>query len=151
MAAFLAYPELRHPFEAKPIHAEGSTSVLYQGRQITLSETGTGPSLLINSVDLKRINGFELKPEGACYAEMCIPMNSKLLITKNNKEWFDLTAFADLLDQPYVFDQESNVWSFAEIPVMRENMMVNGLAPDFEIPDRQGNVIRMTDLKAKRH
>ena len=42
MAAFLAYPELRHPFEAKPIHAEGSTSVLYQGRQITLTETGSG-------------------------------------------------------------------------------------------------------------
>jgi peroxiredoxin len=29
-------------------------------------------------------------------------------------------------------------------------MMVNGLAPDFEIPDRQGNVIRMTDLKGKK-
>ena len=154
MAAFLAYPELRHPFEAKPIHAEGSTSVLYQGRQITLTETGSGTdsnqSLLINSEDLKHINGFELKPEGACYADMCIPLTSKLQVTQEGKQWFDLTAFADLLEQPYVFDAESNVWSFSEIPAKRDNMMVNGLAPDFEIPDRQGNVIRMTDLKGKK-
>ena len=153
-AAFMAYPELRHPFEATPIHAEGSTSVLYQGRQITLTETGSGTganqSLLINSEDLKRINGFELKPEGACYADMCIPLTSKLQATQDGKQWFDLTAFADLLEQPYVFDAESNVWSFAEIPAKRDNMMVNGLAPDFEIPDRQGNVIRMTDLKGKK-
>ncbi len=29
--AFMAYPELRIPFEAKPIHPEGSESVLYLG------------------------------------------------------------------------------------------------------------------------
>ena len=153
-AAFMAYPELRHPFEAKPIHAEGSTSVLYQGRQITLTETGTGPdsnqSLLINPEDLKRINGFELKTEGACYADMCVPLTSKLQVTQAGQQWFDLTAFADLLEQPYVFDADSNVWSFAEIPAKRDNMMVNGMAPDFEIPDRLGNVIRMTDLKGKK-
>jgi len=149
-AAFMAYPELRHPFQAKPIHAAGSASVLYQGRHITLSETGSGPGLLINPEDLKRINGFEVKPEGACYADMCIPLNNKLQITENGKQWFDLTAFADLLEQPYVFDEASNVWSFAEIPAKRDNMMVNGLAPDFEIPDREGNVIRMTDLKGKK-
>ena len=81
---------------------------------------------------------------------MCIPLNNKLQITENGKQWFDLTAFADLLEQPYVFDEASNVWSFAEIPAKRDNMMVNGLAPDFEIPDREGNVIRMTDLKGKK-
>ena len=148
--AFMAYPELRHPFQETPIHPSGSVTVLYQGRAITLSETGKGDNLLIKPEDLARINGFELKPEGACYADMCIPLTSKLQVTQDGKQWFDLTAFADLLEQPYVFDAESNVWSFAEIPAKRDNMMVNGLAPDFEIPDRQGNVIRMTDLKGKK-
>jgi len=90
-AAFMAYPELRHPFEAKSIHAEGCASVLYQGRQITLSETGSGPGLLINPEDLKRINGFELKAEGACYADMCIPLNDKLMVTQDGKQWFGKT------------------------------------------------------------
>ncbi len=148
--AFMAYPELRHPFQEAPIHDAGGTTVLYQGRTITLSETCPGDSLLIRPEDLGRINGFELKPEGACYADMCIPVNNKLLPELDGRQWFDLTAFADLLGQPYVFDREARVWSFAEIPAKRENMMQDALAPAFEVTDRQGKVIRMADFKGKK-
>jgi hypothetical protein len=148
--AFMAYPELRHPFEETPIHPQGSTTVLYQGKAITLSETGDGDGLLIRLEDLTRVNGFELKPEGACYEDMCIPMNDELLVEQDGKEWFNLTALADLLGQPYVADKAASVWSFAEIPAKRESMMVNAIAPDFEVADRQGNVIRLADLKGKK-
>lgn len=148
--AFAAYPELRHPFEETPIHPQGCTTVLYQGNAITLSETGKGPGLLISPDDMTRVNGFELKPEGACYESMCIPVTDAMLVQQDGKEWFDLTAFADLLEQPYVADMETDVWSFAEIPARRDSMTVDAMAPDFEITDRQGNVIRMADLKGKK-
>jgi|TARA_B110000259_G_scaffold183775_1_gene229579 hypothetical protein len=148
--AFMAYPELRHPFQETPIHPNGSATVLYQGRTITLSETGGDDNLLIKPEDLGRINGFELKPEGACYADMCIPLNDELLLTREGEQWFDLTAFADLLEQPYVVDREAGVWSFAEIPAKRRNMMVDAMAPEFEVTDRKGNVVRMADLKGKK-
>ena len=148
--AFMAYPELRHPFQETPIHPSGSVTVLYQGRAITLSETGKGDNLLIKPEDLARINGFELKPEGACYADMCVPLNDKLLPTREGEQWFDLTVFADLLGQAYVVDREAGVWSFAEIPAKRRNMMVDAMAPDFEVNDRKGNVVRMADLKGKK-
>ena len=140
--AFMAYPELRHPFQETPIHPNGRTS--------TLSETGGDDNLLIKPEDLGRINGFELKPEGACYADMCIPLNDELLLTREGEQWFDLTAFADLLEQPYVVDREAGVWSFAEIPAKRRNMMVDAMAPEFEVTDRKGNVVRMADLKGKK-
>lgn len=148
--AFFAYPELRNPFEATPIHPEGSATVLYQGRKITLSEVGEGDQLLINPDDLSSVNGFELKPEGACYADMCIPINDSLMMEQGGKTWFDLTAFADLLNQQYVADLESRVWSFAEVPAKRDNMMVNAMAPDLEVTDRKGNVVRLADLKGKK-
>jgi len=147
---FMAYPELRHPFEETPIHAAGQTTVLYQGRTIQLDDTGPGDGLLIHPDDLERVNGFELKPEGACYQDMCIPMNDSLLLERDGQQWFDLTAFADLLQQPYVADTEARVWSFAEIPAKRESMLVDAMAPDFEVPDRQGNVIRMADFAGKK-
>ena len=148
--AFGAFPEFRHPFEATPIHPEGSTTVLYQGKAVTLSETGNGDGLLIRPDDLSRINGFELKPEGACFNDICIPMNDDLLVEQDGKQWFDLTAFADLLGQPYVADRESGVWSFAEIPAKRDSMMVDAMAPEFEVKDRQGNVVRLADFKGKK-
>ena len=148
--AFGAFPEFRHPFETTPIHPEGSTTVLYQGKAVTLSETGNGDSLLIRPEDLSRVNGFELKPQGACFKDMCIPMNDDLLVEQDGRQWFDLTAFADLLEQPYVADRESRVWSFAEIPAKREGMLVNAMAPEFEVTDRQGKVVRLADFKGKK-
>jgi hypothetical protein len=148
--AIMAYPDLRHPFDEKPIHPQGSATVLYQGRTIILSEIASGDGLLINPDDLPRVNGFELKPQGACYAELCVPMNDDLLVEEDGRQWFNLEAFADLLGQPYVADKDGKVWSFAEMPTKSQSTLVDGMAPDFEVTDRAGKVIRMTDLKGKK-
>jgi len=146
----MAFPELRNPFPRTPIHEPGCTTVLYQGKNITLTRTGEGPGLLIDPQDLSRINGFEIKPEGACYADVCIPLTDDMFVTQDGKRWFDLTAFADHVGQPYVADPDARVWSFAEIPARRENMMLNAMAPEFEVTDRSGNVIRLADYKGKK-
>ena len=117
---------------------------------MTLTETGGGDGLLIRPEDLGQVNGFELKPEGACFKDLCVPMKDHLLVERDGRQWFDLAAFADLLGQPYVADKEAAVWSFAEIPAKREGMMVNAMAPEFEVMDRQGNVVRMADFKGKK-
>ena len=93
--AFGAFPEFRHPFEATPIHPDGSITVLYQGKAVTLSETGKGPGLLIRPDDLRRVNGFEVKPQGVCFEDMCIPMTKDLLVERDGRQWFDLAAFAE--------------------------------------------------------
>jgi cytochrome oxidase Cu insertion factor (SCO1/SenC/PrrC family) len=77
-------------------------------------------------------------------------LNDRLLVDQSGRQWFDLAAFADMLDQPYVADQQANVWSFAEIPAKRENTLVNAMAPDLELTDRSGNVLKLADLKGKK-
>ena len=149
-ANFMAYPELRHPFEETPIHPDGSATILYQGKRITLEETGGGDSLLIRPEDVSRVNGFELKPEGACYGDLCIPLRDGLFVEQDGQRWFDLTAFADLLEQPWVADHEARVWSFAEIPAKRAGTLVDAQAPDLELTDRQGNLVRLADFRGKR-
>ena len=147
---FMAYPEQRHPYEETPIHPEGSATVLYQGRRITLDEIGSGERLLVRPEELPRINGFELKPEGACFEEMCFPLGDEFFVEQDGRRWFDLTAFADLLEQPWVADTEARVWSFAEIPAKRAGMMVDAQAPELELTDRQGRVVRLEDLRGKK-
>ncbi len=148
--AVMAYPELRHPFEETPIHPPGSTTVLHEGRTVTLAETGDGNGLLIRPKDLPRVNGFELKPEGACRDSLCIPINDDLLISGPDGQWFDLAAFADLTGQPYVADRSAGVWSFGEVPATRERMMADAMVPDFEVTDRQGNTVTTADLKGRK-
>ena len=146
---FMAHPELRHPFEASAIHPDGWATVLYQGRRHSL-ETGPGEGLLIRPRDLEAVNGFELKPEGACYQALCYPLPDGILLEAEGEQWFDLAAFADRIGQPYVADTEARVWSFAEVPDKRQRMLVDAMAPDFEIKDRQGNVVCLADLKGKK-
>ena len=148
--ALMAYPELRHPYKETPIHPKGSTTVLYQGKTITLFETGDGDGLWIRPEDLQRINDFELKPQGACYQDMCIPLDDQLQIVRDGRRWFNLTAFADLLGQRYVADTDSRVWSFGEIPARRQKMQRNAMVPQFEVTDRKGNTVSPVTLKGKK-
>ena len=148
--AFMAYPDQRHPFQPTPIHADGCTTVLHAGQRVTLDATGEGPGLLIRPDDLERVNGFTLKPEGACRGDICIPLTENMLVTQDGTEWFDVLAFADHTGQTYVADEAARVWSFAEVPAQRAQTLHNAMAPDLEITDRAGNVIRLADLKGKK-
>jgi hypothetical protein len=148
--AFMANPELRHPYPETPIHPQGSTTILYQGNTITLDNTGPGDGLLVQLDDLARINGFTVKPEGACFDSMCIPLRGNLLVEVDGQTWLDLEAFAEHMGQAFVADRTARVWSFAEMPAKRENLLTNGMAPDLNITDRQGNVFNLTDLKGKK-
>ena len=148
--AMMAYPELRHPFGETELHPDGGATVLYQGRAVTLTEARSGEHLLIRPEDLARVNGFELKPEGACCEDTCIPLARDMFVEADGSRWFDLTAFADYLGQAYVADAEAGVWSFAEMPSKRESMLTRALAPDFEVKDREGRLVSKDSLKGKK-
>jgi hypothetical protein len=126
----------------------GSTTVLYNDRATKLEKIRPGAGnyndLWVRAADLPRINEFELKPQGACRADMCIP------VSKNLKagEWFNLTGFARKLGQTVVTD--SGVWSFGEIPVVRGNFYNSRIAPDFSAPDRKGRTVHLSDFRGKK-
>jgi len=151
-AAIMAYPDLRHPFQKKSLNSASSATVLYAGKVFELKQALTDNALWVTPEDLTLINGFELKPEGACFESLCIPLkdDSGLLKQEDGRQWFNLTSFATLLEQPCVIDLENKVWSFGEVPAKRQGMISDAMAPDFELVDRQGKVIRMSDYKGKK-
>ena len=146
----MAYPELRHPFEQTPVHPAGARTVLYQGRRMQFDHVGPGTGLLVSPADLTRLNGFELKPQGACFEELCIPLNDTVLKQQAEATWIDLEAFANLLEQPLVADRDAGVWSFGEIPHKRAHTLEHAQAPELEVTDRAGQVWRLADLKGKK-
>ena len=148
--AIMAHPDLRHPFERMPLNS--AATVLCAGKMFELKQALTASDLWVTPEDLTRINGFEIKPEGACFEALCIPLekDSGLLKTEGSQQWFNLTGFAALLEQPFVSDLANKVWSFGEVPGNRDSMIGDGEAPDFEVLDRAGKVVRMSDYKGKK-
>ena len=122
-----------------------SATVLYADGNVKLDKVRPDArDLWIRSADLPRVNQFELKPQGACRADMCIPVPKAL----KNGEWFNLTGFSRKVSQAVVAD--SGVWSFGEIPVVRGAFYSSRIAPDFAVPDRQGKVVHLSDFRGKK-
>ena len=122
-----------------------STTVLYGDRSATLDKVqAEGNELWVQKADLPQINGFEVKPQGACREDLCIPLSKDLV--KGN--WFNLTGFARKTREAFL--NESNVWSFGEIPMLRGAFVNSRIAPDFAVPDRHGKVVHLTDFRGKK-
>ena len=130
-------------------------TVLYDDRVVLVEQTLAAPNdLWVTPEDLTRINGFEIKPQGVCLDELCIPLrqdeDSDLFVTRRGQAWFNMTQLAERLDQAFVVDQEHRVWSFGELPVKRTAFLESAQAPDFTLQDRDGNDVRLSDFLGKK-
>lgn len=134
---------------------QNAVTILYGDRVVTIHQAHIeAPDLWITPDDLKRVNDFELKPSGACLDEICIPVtrsgDDALIRISAEKTWFNLTGFARKLDQAFVADTASRVWSFGEITTVRGSYFNDGIAPDFAVPDRTGQQISLSDFRGKK-
>ena len=132
-----------------------SAVVLYNERVVEVDQTlADATDLWVKPRDLTRINDFVLKPEGACLEELCIPVlqdrDSDMFVTRSNQGWFNVTGLADKLQQAHMADYNDGIWSFGTMPLERQSFFSAGEAPEFELPDRDGNIVRLSDFRGKK-
>jgi hypothetical protein len=124
-----------------------SATVLYGDRTVKLDKTRPDPKdLWVRKADLPQINEFEVKPQGACRNDVCIPIPKTML----QGEFFNLTAFANKLGEKYITDAGSRAWSFGEIPVLSGSYTSSRMAPDFAVADRKGKIVHLSDFRGKK-
>ena len=59
----------------------------------------------VTRIDFEKETGWEIKPEGACRGERCVPLPGRVT------ETLDLSAISDLLAMPLVHDEEAGLWA----------------------------------------
>lgn len=132
-----------------------ASTVLYLDRVIPVDSTLADPNdLWVAANELSRVNGFELKDEGACLDDICVPVRqdeySNLYVNRKSKGWLNVTELARRLKQPYVVDHDADVWSFGTIPVTRRSFVKDHMAPDFVLNDETGKPIRLSQFRDKK-
>jgi len=135
--------------------AQGKATVLYAGASIDVASTlPDATDLWIEPKDLTRVNGFELKPEGACIDDICVPVrqdtDSDIFVRRGGTAWFNVSELASRLRQAAVADYDAAVWSFGAIPATRASLSNQRKAPDFTLHDKDGNAVRLSDFKGKK-
>jgi len=110
-----------------------------------------GNELLIPTDQVQEVTGFEVKPEGLCSGTVCyFPADKDWRVERDGKTYFNLTKFADKVNQVYAADAAQGVWCFTPVPHPRTAPIVTGVAPDFTLPDREGKPVRLSDFRGKK-
>lgn len=89
--------------------------------------------------------GWERKAEGLCRADVCIPVPASV-----GDGPLPLDVLARLLGRPMVIDGDERVAALGASPQDRADALRSGVAPDFELPDVNGVLHRLSDHQGRK-
>jgi len=109
-------------------------------------------NLWLSAAELAKVSGWELKPEGVCKGGVCvpIPIGREADFVRDNRQTFNLASFARLLSQPMLHNDKNRVWYFGQDAGTRRAALKSLEAPDFELPDLDGKMHRLSDYRGKK-
>ncbi len=131
--------------------------VIYDGAVTELRAPSPSPQskdLWVTLAELKRATGFVVKPQGVCRDELCFPLPKQrkgdFLVQRGKATWFNLSAFARLVNQPVAHDEKLAVWCFGPRPEAQNGYLETLEAPNFTLPDRSGRLHSLADFRGKK-
>jgi hypothetical protein len=129
-------------------------TILTQGT-LTTSELAEsdGDDLWLPVDELEATTGWELRPEGMCREEVCVPIygnTAELLVERDGGSWLNFAGFARYLSQPYARDDAHSAWYFGEASGAPGQELRDLAAPDFELQNLDGETHRLSDHLGKK-
>jgi hypothetical protein len=85
--------------------------------------------------------GWEIKPEGACMGDVCVPLE--------RDGGFDLQSIARQLRMALVHDADEGLWALGPAS-LESRALASAEAPDFSLPDFDGNEFRLSSLRGQK-
>jgi hypothetical protein len=111
-----------------------------------------GDDLWMAVDELAEVTGWELRPEGACRGEQCVPIprGREAEFVRDAPARFNIAALARWLGQPVVHDSAHGVWLVGEAAGDRRRQRQSLRAPDFTLPDLEGRAHALSDHRGKK-
>jgi AhpC/TSA family protein len=127
-------------------------TIIYEDKTTSVANAQTqGDDLWMPMRELQAATAWELKPQGLCRGDRCVP------IPPARRDQFlragdlvNLAALARQLGQPVVHDDPHAVWFFGESADSRREARASLKAPDFTLPDLDGNLHSLSDYKGRK-
>jgi hypothetical protein len=130
-------------------------TLIVQGNPATASRTLVhGEDVWLPLDDLLSATAWELKPEGVCRGETCVPLSSSqraaMLRDEQASTWFNFSEFARLLEEPVAIDHEARTWYFGPPGWEWKSRSAGSAALDFTAPDLTGQLHSLRELRGKK-
>jgi hypothetical protein len=122
---------------------------LIDDRRVIETEASTDGTIVHLSPEaLQTALGWQLKPEGLCRGEVCIPLGHHPAVA--TAAGVDLAAFADAIGRPLALDVDERAAALGVSAVERGRRMTSLEAPDFTLPDLTGRLHSLSDHRGRK-
>ncbi len=92
--------------------------------------------------EFARGTGWQLKPEGACQAEVCMPLPAS---ARRSDGRVNVSVVAEALGMAMIASEQHGLWALG--PVSGGRALTTAVAPELTLPDRDGNPFQLGSLR----
>lgn len=100
-------------------------------------------SLTMPVSDFEKATGWQIKPEGACKGDVCIPLRGQSGAT------LQVEQLAADMNLPLVAEASEQSWALGPDSVGGKTL-ATALAADMTLPDLDGNLFSLSSLRGKK-
>ena len=118
-------------------------TVIDESGSHSFGQVGFG-DLGVSADDFARATGWMLKAEGLCKGEVCVPVRDASAMSDGAA--IDVVEFARVTGRNIVIDASRNMVAMGEQASSRAASMATLDAPNFTLPDINGNLISLSDF-----
>jgi hypothetical protein len=113
----------------------------------TVDAVAVDGQLLVAPAAITAALGWELKPEGLCRDDVCVPVLGRLAAGDDGR--VDLLSAADVLRRPTLLDADAGVLVVG-VSAADRGAALTGLLPAFSLPDLDGVAHATTEWRGKK-
>ncbi len=130
-------------FETRVVSSEAPASVFHGRPRCIRAQPIRLPGVIVDRVDIgpeefQEATGWEIKAEGACKAEVCVPLAD---------QGFDRLGVAERLGMAVVY--ESGLWAIGP-ETLAGRALTTADASDFHLPDLDGDEFYINSLRGQK-
>lgn len=114
----------------------------------TVDVTVSDGRLLVDPAQLPAALGWELKPEGLCRDDMCVPVRDPSVLSVGDQ--LDLAAVSTALGRPIVVDADARLAAVALDAEARRQALDDLVAPPFALADLDGNLHTLHEWRGRK-
>jgi hypothetical protein len=102
-------------------------------------------TLVMTPDDFARTTGWEIKPEGACKEERCVPLPEGVSRADGRVE---VRALAEHIGMPVVAEEARHIWAIG--PPAGGRVLESAALPDIVLPDFDGRQFDLASLRGQK-
>ena len=123
-------------------------TLIDETRPVTVDAIVRGGEIRLSAADVERALGWQLKPEGLCKDETCVPVRDCAALV--DADGIGLSALANALDRPLARADDEGVAVLGASAHERGARLDAMEAPDVVLPDLSGRLHSLRDQRGKK-